>query len=800
MSGNRIYVIDGLSKGPIDGVDKDRIINIGNTNKSGTPTLSQVLHSGNLADLSIRWQNSVISPFVYAGNDVLSTYQELNGNGSGIVFHTNYFDLYSKKTVEVDGVKNTYNSFLYSKQTGSTVLGLSDITSDSKKDVVIDLNKEFGILVVDEINKRGLVGFEYFGDNYEDNSYIQKFYVDEQIKKTTISDWSEDIIYDKGVVVSHNGGIWRSNIDENQSEPSKICGPVGWELAEGIFQLFPHPDPNFEYEAGMFLYDNTLQLTPKQLVKLSTGFVSGEFEGDLSDVMSEHGDGGNYILLNNNNYLDQDCELILNDNDGVYLVYNDGINLDEKIYKLISCPFGVFDQCNWELLAEVNEEFIETQGIDEVLANGDLAINKNFLSQLSVDDPQVITPFAVYYKLSDVVNSTTQTKGGQYVVQKESNGYINVYNGLPSKSSSANITSITYFGYRSAYGFTLDDMPGNPTSWFGLYAGAFAGFSIKGNNNNFVGARAGRNLVNVTNTTLIGSYIGTSSDSFDKNIIISDGTTAQTGIGFRVLEDGTTTTPRQSLTTYNNDSTNKAVVTKEILNSVISGLDVGSFATQMWVSGNFINKTEKGSANGVATLDSNGKIVITQLPSIAISETFVVDSEANQIALTVQIGDVAVRTDIKKSFIHNGGSAGDISDWTELLTPTDSVLSVNGMTGAVSIGFIGLDDTPNSYTGSNNKFVSVNSSGNGIEFRGISGDDLNMGTGSAVYVPSMVPNSGTWERLVVSNTNNNTSLVLRTSTGTVRTSTATHENDAVTLGQLNSAIESNKITWDSEEW
>ena len=55
------------------------------------------------------------------------------------------------------------------------------------------------------------------------------------------------------------------------------------------------------------------------------------------------------------------------------------------------------------------------------------------------------------------------------------------------------------------------------------------------------------------------------------------------------------------------------------------------------------------------------------------------------LALTAQVGDVAVRTDVNKSFILTASPATTLGNWQELLTPTDSVLSVDGNTGAVSL-------------------------------------------------------------------------------------------------------------------
>jgi hypothetical protein len=52
---------------------------------------------------------------------------------------------------------------------------------------------------------------------------------------------------------------------------------------------------------------------------------------------------------------------------------------------------------------------------------------------------------------------------------------------------------------------------------------------------------------------------------------------------------------------------------------------------------------------------------------------------------TAERGDVAVRTDLNKSFILKGDDYSKLEDWQELLTPTDVVLSVDGRTGVVSL-------------------------------------------------------------------------------------------------------------------
>jgi len=110
------------------------------------------------------------------------------------------------------------------------------------------------------------------------------------------------------------------------------------------------------------------------------------------------------------------------------------------------------------------------------------------------------------------------------------------------------------------------------------------------------------------------------------------------------------------------------------------------------VSLGYIN-SQKGAVNGIAELDGNGLVPTHHLPALAISETSVVNSQANMLALTAQVGDVAVRTDVNKSFILTATPASTFGNWQELLTPTDAVLSVDGSTGAISLSGTYLNRT-----------------------------------------------------------------------------------------------------------
>jgi len=94
---------------------------------------------------------------------------------------------------------------------------------------------------------------------------------------------------------------------------------------------------------------------------------------------------------------------------------------------------------------------------------------------------------------------------------------------------------------------------------------------------------------------------------------------------------------------------------------------------------------QKAQPSGLATLDGGGLIPTSQLPPIAITDTFVVASQAAQTALTAEVGDVAVRTDIDKTYILQAEPASTFSNWVELLQPGAPVQSVNGQTGTVSL-------------------------------------------------------------------------------------------------------------------
>lgn len=93
---------------------------------------------------------------------------------------------------------------------------------------------------------------------------------------------------------------------------------------------------------------------------------------------------------------------------------------------------------------------------------------------------------------------------------------------------------------------------------------------------------------------------------------------------------------------------------------------------------------QKGAANGVASLGPDSKIPSAQIPSLAISDVFVVASQAAMLALsTAGIGDVAKRTDLGgQAFILSTASYSTLADWISIGTGT-GVSSVDSLTGDV---------------------------------------------------------------------------------------------------------------------
>ena len=103
-------------------------------------------------------------------------------------------------------------------------------------------------------------------------------------------------------------------------------------------------------------------------------------------------------------------------------------------------------------------------------------------------------------------------------------------------------------------------------------------------------------------------------------------------------------------------------------------------------NGDYTTLTNKPTIPNQLTAGTNVTITndVIDVASVALTSVRTATSESAQLALSLQEGDVVVRTDLNESYMHNGGSAGTMADYTLLATPTNAVLSVVGQTGSIS--------------------------------------------------------------------------------------------------------------------
>ena len=185
------------------------------------------------------------------------------------------------------------------------------------------------------------------------------------------------------------------------------------------------------------------------------------------------------------------------------------------------------------------------------------------------------------------------------------------------------------------------------------------------------------------------NFDGSTSISLD-NVNITNGAGYTTNTGTSDLVIGTTSTTAKAGDTTTITGTqaqnildNNAKISFDNTSSTRLASTSGTNTGDQDLSGLQL-KSEKDSASGYAGLDGSGKINPSQLPALAITDTFVVASQSAMLALTAQVGDVAIRTDLSKTFILKTDGSTVLANWQELQTPTDLVTTVFGRSGVVT--------------------------------------------------------------------------------------------------------------------
>jgi len=90
------------------------------------------------------------------------------------------------------------------------------------------------------------------------------------------------------------------------------------------------------------------------------------------------------------------------------------------------------------------------------------------------------------------------------------------------------------------------------------------------------------------------------------------------------------------------------------------------------------------SATGLAELDSNGEILSSDIPDLAITETNTVADKSARLSLNAEEGDVAIQQDNDETYIMTGGDPSNDANWSAFAVPPAPVDTVFGRTGDVT--------------------------------------------------------------------------------------------------------------------
>ncbi|AMS02775.1 minor tail protein [Gordonia phage Yeezy] len=185
-----------------------------------------------------------------------------------------------------------------------------------------------------------------------------------------------------------------------------------------------------------------------------------------------------------------------------------------------------------------------------------------------------------------------------------------------------------------------------------------------------------------------------------------------------------------------------------------------------------------------ADLDSNGKLLSSQMPAQATHESVVVTSTAERLALTpaqVQPGDTAIQLGNpgRGTYSLQGVDPFDPGSWVLQVAPTDAVSSVNGYQGIVVLGKgdVGLGNVDN--TSDLAKPISTAAQ------TALDGKVDEVSTANVAYGTKTGGVQGTWP---VTSAATATTLALRGTGGTVAVGTATGPTHAPTKQQLDDGL------------
>lgn len=176
------------------------------------------------------------------------------------------------------------------------------------------------------------------------------------------------------------------------------------------------------------------------------------------------------------------------------------------------------------------------------------------------------------------------------------------------------------------------------------------------------------------------------------------------GSGLAIDGNGVLSATGTEIDIINNLTSNRAdAALAAAQGKVLKGL-IDALQTAINRLGTASTKNVGTAAGNVPILGSDGKLNTSVLPALALVDVYTVNSQAAMLALNAQQGDIAVRTDVSKTFILSKEPASTLANWVELLFPC-SVTSVNGKTGVVVLTGDDINVTVNGESGTLNNIL-----------------------------------------------------------------------------------------------
>lgn len=289
--------------------------------------------------------------------------------------------------------------------------------------------------------------------------------------------------------------------------------------------------------------------------------------------------------------------------------------------------------------------------------NTGLGMNTLYTNTIGYDNLAVGTS-ALYKNISGNANTAL----GPYSLLNNTTGRANTAAGVSSLYRNTTGVSNSAFGLNSLFSNTV----GNGNTAFGVGS---MHRNTTGNNNVAVGA----NSLYSNFTGQFNTAIGYGADVLTENL----SNVTALGNGAKVSTSNTIQLGNLAIQQVN---------TSGLVNAKAFVINGGTATQFLKANGTvdereFIVTSEKAAANGLATLDANGKIPSAQIPSISFQSVKVVASESEMLALSSAVeGSIAIRTDNNKSYVLSSIPATTAANWVELRSP-GSITSINGESG-----------------------------------------------------------------------------------------------------------------------